>query len=107
MKKEDILQTLSYLALKMENSGTRILEAIAPQTLVHMPKKFTRESHRFGFEDEPDISPQEVENVVERIKCFAKFLSINPVQASLMVWLSAVSSRTPPSNGMMSGSFLK
>ena len=85
MKKEDILQTLSYLALKMENSGTRILEAIAPQTLVHMPKKFTRESHRFGFENEPDISPQDVENVVERIKCFAKFLSINPVQASLMV----------------------
>ena len=85
MKKEDILQTLSYLALKMENSGTRILEAIAPQTLVHMPTKFTRESHRFGFEDEPDISPQEVENVVERIKCFAKFLSLNPVQASLMV----------------------
>ena len=85
MKKEDILQTLSYLALKMENSGTRILEAIAPQTLVHMPKKFTRESHRFGFENEPDISPQDVENVVERIKCFAKFLSLNPVQASLMV----------------------
>ena len=85
MKKEDILQTLSYLALKMENSGTRILEAIAPQTLVHMPKKFTRESHRFGFEDEPDISPQEVEEVVGRIKFFGKYLNLNPVQASLMV----------------------
>ncbi len=85
MKKEDILQTLSYLALKMENSGTRILEAIAPQTLVHMPKKITRESHRFGFEDEPDISPQEVEEVVGRIKFFGKYLNLNPVQASLMV----------------------
>ena len=36
MKKEDMLQTLSFLALKMENSGTQLLEAIAPKSLIHL-----------------------------------------------------------------------
>ena len=85
MKKEEILQTLSFLALKMENSGTQLLEAIAPKSLIHLDPALTRDNHRFNSNDMSELSSRDVNGIVKRIKRVGDFLGTTPVQAALMV----------------------
>ena len=85
MKKEDMLQTLSFLALKMENSGTQLLEAIAPKSLIHLDPALTRDNRRYNPNSTSELSSLEVNDIVKRVKRVGDFLNITPVQASLMV----------------------
>ena len=85
MKKEDMLQTLSFLALKMESSGTQLLEAIAPKSLIHLDPALTRDSRRFSSNNPPEFSSLEVNDIVRRVNRLGDFLGITPVQAALMV----------------------
>ena len=82
-EKEDMLQMLSFLALKMENSGTRLIEAIAPETIVHLDPALTRENRRFT-DNTPTLSEVEVKDVVKRVKKVADYFNITPVQAIMI-----------------------
>ena len=82
-EKEDMLQMLSFLALKMENSGTRLIEAIAPETIVHLDPALTRENRRFT-DNTPTLSEVEVKDVVKRVKKVAAYFNITPVQAIMI-----------------------
>ena len=76
---------MSFLALKMENSGTQLLEAIAPKSLIHLDPALTRDNHRFNSNDMSELSSREVNGIVKRIKRVGDFLGTTPVQAALMV----------------------
>ena len=78
-----MLQMLSFLALKMENSGTRLIEAIAPETIVHLDPALTRENRRFT-DNTPTLSEVEVKDVVKRVKKVAAYFNITPVQAIMI-----------------------
>ena len=76
---------MSFLALKMENSGTQLLEAIAPKSLIHLDPALTRDNHRFNSNDMSELSSRDVNGIVKRIKRVGDFLGTTPVQAALMV----------------------
>ena len=85
MKKEDMLQTLSFLALKMENSGTQLLEAIAPKSLIHLDPALTRDNRRYNSNNASEFSALEVNDIVRRVKRVGDFLNLTPVKAALMI----------------------
>jgi hypothetical protein len=85
MKKEDMLQTLSFLALRMENSGTQLLEAIAPKFLIHLDPALTCDNRRVSSSITPEFSALEVNDIVKRVKRVGNFLSLTPVGATLMI----------------------
>ena len=81
MKKENILQTLSFLALKMENSGTVLLEAIAPDSIAHLDCTFTRQNESTTFKE---FGNAEISEIVEKLDYVAEFLRITNIQAVIM-----------------------
>lgn len=81
MKKENILQTLSFLALKMENSGTALLEAIAPDSIAHLDYTFTRQNESTIFKE---FGKAETGEIVEKLDYVAGFLKITNIQAVIM-----------------------
>ena len=81
MKKENILQTLSFLALKMENSGTTLLEAIAPDSIAHLDCTFTRQNESTTFKE---FGNAEISEIVEKLDYVAEFLRITNIQAVIM-----------------------
>ena len=76
MKKENILQTLSFLALKMENSGTTVLEAIAPDSIAHLDCTFTRQNESTTFKE---FGKAETGEIVEKLDYVAEFLKITNI----------------------------
>ena len=82
-EKEDMLQMLSFLALRMENSGTKLIEAIAPEAVVHLDPALTRENRRYA-ENQPSLTEVEVKDVVKRVKKVATYFNITPVQAMMI-----------------------
>lgn len=82
-EKEDMLQTLSFLALRMENSGTRIIEAVAPETAMRLDPALTRENRRFA-DNQPTLTEVEVKDVVKRVKKVAAYFDITPAQALMI-----------------------
>jgi len=80
-----MLQTLSFLALKMENSGTQLLEAIAPKSLIHLDPALTRDNRRYNSNNTPELSTLEVNDIVRRVKRVGDFLGLTPVKAALMI----------------------
>ena len=81
MKKENILQTLSFLALKIENSGTALLEAIAPDSIAHLDYTFTRQNESTTFKE---FGKAETGEIVEKLDYVAGFLKITNIQAVIM-----------------------
>ena len=95
MKNENLLQTLSFLALRMENSGTELIEAIAPGKLVRMDAARTNEPCRLVIRrktsladenylaDENNSEFKETENqeVIKGVEQLANYLEITSEQA--------------------------
>ena len=81
MKKEDILQTLSFLSLKMENSGTVLLEAVVPDFIAHLDAALTRQDEAYGTSE---FDKTGIKEVVEKLEKVAEFLGITPIQAAIM-----------------------
>lgn len=98
MKNENLLQTLSFLALRMENSGTELIEAIAPGELVRMDAARTNEPHRLvirrktsaadenhlAAEDKSELKETDIQEVVRGVEQLANYLEITSEQAILM-----------------------
>ena len=98
MKNENLLQTLSFLALRMENSGTELIEAIAPGKLVRMDAARTDEPHRLvirrktsladenplAAEDKSESKETDIHEVVRGVEQLANYLEITSEQAILM-----------------------
>ena len=98
MKNENLLQTLSFLALRMENSGTELIEAVAPGKLVRMDAAHTNEPHRLvirrktslaaenhlAAEDKSESKETDIQEVVRGVGQLANYLEITSEQAILM-----------------------
>ncbi len=82
MKKEEILPILSYLALKMENTETTILEAIAPNAIIHLDSAFTRGDRSVRRKK---LTEKGLDDIVQKVKTVAQYLGITPLKAALMV----------------------
>ena len=98
MKNENLLQTLSFLALRMENSGTELIEDIAPGKLVRMNAARTDEPRRLvirrktsvadenhlAAEDKSESKETDIQEVVRGVEQLANYLGITSEQAILM-----------------------
>ena len=98
MKNENLLQTLSFLALRMENSGTELIEAIAPGKLVRMDaahtdeprrlvirrKTFLDDENHFFTEDKSESKETDLQEVVRELERLANYLEITSEQAIMM-----------------------
>ena len=80
--KEDMLQTLSFLALRMENSGTELIDAIAPGTLAQLDSALTKEHCHIP---ENQLTKLEVKNVVQRANKVAKHLYLTNRETLLLI----------------------
>ena len=87
MKKEsNMIQTLSFLAVQMEDSETQLINAIAPGTLPEYERPRRRNGKREPLEpDEPRYKSEMVEQVVEKNQLLAEYLSVTPLQAAIFV----------------------
>lgn len=95
MKNENLLQTLSFLALWMEGSGTELIEAIAPGKLVRMDAARTNEPRRLvirrktsvadenhlAAEDKSESKETDIQEVVRGVEQLANYLEITSEQA--------------------------
>lgn len=81
-QKEDMLQTLSFLSLRMENSGSKLINAIVPGVLVSLDPALMRENHRYS-EPEPEFSELEIKEVLKRVKMVASHFGITLEQTLL------------------------
>jgi len=79
--KENMLQMLSFLALKMENSGTELIEAIAPGTLVQLDSASTKDN----CPSEKQSTELDVKDIRRRIEKTAKFLDITTRETILII----------------------
>ena len=71
--------------MKMENSGTQLLEAIAPKSLIHLDPALTRDNRRYNSNNTSEFSALEVNDIVRRVKRVGDFLNLTPVKAALMI----------------------
>ena len=87
MKKENnLIQTLSFLAVQMEDSETELINAIAPDTLPEYERPRRRNQRRDLLEsDEPRYKPEMMEQVVQENQQLADYLGVTPLQAALFV----------------------
>lgn len=87
MKKENnLIQTLSFLAVQMEDSETQLINAIAPGTLPEYERPRRRGGRRDPLEpDEPRYKSEMVEQVVEKNQLLAEYLGVTPLQAAIFV----------------------
>ncbi len=82
-ERETMLQTLSFLALRMENSGSKLINAIVPGVLAPLDPAIMRESrHRFS-ESEPEFTQIEIKDVLKRVKTVAAHFGITLEQTLL------------------------
>ena len=82
MKKDNILPTLSYLALKMENTEITVLEAIAPDAILHLDSALIRDDR---YIRRKKISEKGMDDIVNNVKKVAQYLGVTPLKAALMV----------------------
>lgn len=68
--------------MMMENTGTRILEAVAPESIAHLDPALTRANHSV---DTHELADAEVKDILKRIKKVAEVLCVTPVQATVMI----------------------
>ena len=86
MKKNNLIQTLSFLAVQMEDSETQLINAIAPGTLPEYERPRRRSERRESFvSDEPRYKSEMVDQVVLKNKQLADFLAVTPLQAAIFV----------------------
>ena len=79
--KEDMLQMLSFLALKMENSKTELIDAIAPGTLVQLDSSLTKDDYL----SEKQSTELDVKDIRRRIEKTANFLDITTRETILII----------------------
>lgn len=98
MKNENLLQTLSFLALRMEGSGTELIESIAPGKLVQRDVARTNEPRRLvirrktslpdenhlAAENNSEFKETENQEVIKGVEQLADYLEITSEQAILM-----------------------
>lgn len=85
-KKNDMIQNLLFLSMKMENSERELINAIAPNTMQEyncIAKRNT--SYSTSKPQERKYTPQTVKKVVQLNNSVAKYLGITPLQAALFV----------------------
>ena len=87
MKKEsNIIRTLSFLALQMEDSETELLSAIAPELNIDYERPKARgERRRRDEDDEPRYADETIKKVVKQTNILANYLDVKPLQAALFV----------------------
>ena len=86
MKKNNLIQILSFLAVQMEDSETQLINAIAPGTLPEYERPRQRVERRERLEsDEPRYKSEMVDQVVLKNKQLADFLAVTPLQAAIFV----------------------
>ena len=87
MKKENnLIQTLSFLAVQMEDSETQLINAIAPGTLPEYERPRRRNERREPLvADEPRYKTEMVEQVVKKNQLLAEYLDVTPLQAAIFV----------------------
>lgn len=87
-KTKNILKTVSYLAMQLEDSKTYLLNAIAPGTLAEQEK---REYHRGRYVDDEEegeknpYSEKTITEVVNQNVYLSKYLGVTPLQSALFV----------------------
>ena len=69
--------------MRMENSGTRLIEAIAPEAVARLDPALTRVNRRFA-DNQPTLTEVEVKDVVKRVKKVAAYFDITPAQALMI-----------------------
>ena len=79
--KEDMLQMLSFLALKMENSKTELIDAIAPGTLVQLDTSLPKDDYLSGKQS----TELDVKDIRRRIEKTANFLDITTRETILII----------------------
>lgn len=85
-KESNIIRTLSFLALQMEDSETELLSAIAPELNIDYERPKARGEHRRRDEDdEPRYADETIKKVVKQTNILAKYLDVKPLQAALFV----------------------
>lgn len=85
-KTKNILKTVSYLAMQLEDSKTYLLNTIAPDTLADVEKK----DYKFGryFDDDCEETPYSVKTIKEVVSqnvYLSKYLGVTPLQSALFV----------------------
>ena len=87
MKKENnLIQTLSFLAVQMEDSETQLINAIAPGKLPEYERPRRRSERREPLvADEPRYKTEMVEQVVKKNQLLAEYLDVTPLQAAIFV----------------------
>ena len=86
MKKNNLIQILSFLAVQMEDSETQLINAIAPGSLPEYERPRRRSERRESFvSDEPRYKSEMVDQVVLKNKQLADFLAVTPLQAAIFV----------------------
>lgn len=86
MKKNNLIQILSFLAVQMEDSETQLINAIAPGTLPEYERPRRRSERRESFvSDEPRYKSEMVDQVVLKNKQLVDFLAVTPLQAAIFV----------------------
>lgn len=85
-KESNIIRTLSFLALQMEDSETELLSAIAPELNIDYERPKARgERRRRDEDDEPRYTDETIKKVVKQTNILAKYLDVKPLQAALFV----------------------
>lgn len=85
-KESNIIRTLSFLALQMEDSETELLSAIAPELNIDYERPKARgERRRRDEDDEPRYADETIKKVVKQTNILAKYLDVKPLQAALFV----------------------
>ena len=86
MKKNNLIQILSFLAVQMEDSETQLINAISPGSLPEYERPRRRSERRESFvSDEPRYKSEMVDQVVLKNKQLADFLAVTPLQAAIFV----------------------
>ena len=85
MKKNNLIQILSFLAVQMEDSETQLINAIAPGTLPEYERPRRRGGRESFVSDEPRYKSEMVDQVVLKNKQLADFLAVTPLQAAIFV----------------------
>ena len=68
--------------MRMENSGSKLINAIVPGVLVSLDPTLMRENHRYS-EPEPEFSELEIKEVLKRVKMVASHFGITLEQTLL------------------------
>lgn len=85
-KESNIIRTLSFLALQMEDSETELLSAIAPELNIDYERPKARgERRRRDEDDELRYADETIKKVVKQTNILAKYLDVKPLQAALFV----------------------